>query len=72
MWAHPTTYGFPSAGSALDGVAVTEVLLELCRLRRWAGGGLNIDYVDRFNIIPQAAVLALALELGMDRGYAGP
>ena len=31
--AHPAAFGFRSAKSALDGAAVTHVLLELCRLR---------------------------------------
>ena len=29
---------------------------------------MSIDYVKRFHLIPQAVVLALALELGMDPG----
>ena len=48
--------------------AVTQVLLELCRLRGWAVAGMSIDYVKCFNLIPQAVVLALPLELGMDPG----
>ena len=38
------------------------------RLRRWAVGGMSIDYVKCFDLIPRAVVLALALELGMDPG----
>ena len=44
------------------------MLLELCRLRGWAVAGMSIDYVKCFGVIPQAVVLALALELGMDPG----
>ena len=47
---------------------MTQVLLELCRLRGWAVVGMCIDYVKCFDLIPQAVVLALALELGMDTG----
>ena len=47
---------------------MTQVLLELCRLRGWAVVGMSIDYVKCFDLIPQAVVLALALELGMDPG----
>ena len=42
--------------------------MELCRLRGWAVAGMSIDYVKCFDLIPQAVVLALALELGMDPG----
>ena len=67
-WAHPAAFGFRPARSALDGAAVTRVLLELCRLRAWAVAGMSIDYVKYFDLIPHAVVLALALELGMDPG----
>ena len=67
-WAHPAAFGLRPARSALDGAAVTQVLLELCRLRGWAVAGMSIDYVKCFDLIPQAVVLALALELGMDPG----
>ena len=66
--AHPSSFSFRPARSALDGVAVIQVLLELCRLKRWAVAGMSIDYVKCFDLIPQAVVLALALELGMDPG----
>ena len=67
-WAHPAAFGSCPARSALDGAAVTQVLLELCQLRGWAVAGMSIDYVDCFDLIPQAVVLAPALELGMDLG----
>ena len=41
---------------------------KLCRLRGWAVAGMSIDYVKCLDLIPQAVVLALALELGMDPG----
>ena len=67
-WAHPAAFGFRPTKSALDGAAVTKVLLELCRLCRRAVAGMSIDYVKCFDLIPQAVVLALAFELGMDPG----
>ena len=67
-WAYPAAFGFRPARSALDGAAVTQVLLELFRLRGWAVVGMSIDYVKCFDLIPQAVVLAVALELGMDPG----
>ena len=67
-WAPPAAFGFRPAGSALDGAAVTQVLLELCRLRGWAITGMSIDYIKCFHLISQAVVLAPALELGMDPG----
>ena len=47
---------------------VTQVLLELCRLRGWAVAGMSLDYVKCFDLIPQPVLLAVALELGMDPG----
>ena len=67
-WAHPAAFGFRPARSALDGAAVTQVLLELCRLRGWAVAGMSIDYVKCFDLIPQAVVLALAMDLDPDPG----
>ena len=64
----PSAFGIRPARSAVDGAAVTQVLLELCRLNRWAVAGMSIDYVKCFDLILQAVVLALALELGMDPG----
>ena len=61
----PSAFGFCPAKSALDGAAVAHVFVELCRLRGWAVTGMSIEYVKCFNLIPQAVVLALALELGM-------
>ena len=66
--AHPCAFGFRPARSAVDGATVTQVLVELCRLKWWAVAGMSIGYVKCFDLIPQAVVLALALELGMDRG----
>ena len=60
-WAHPQAFGFGPARSALDGAAVTKILLEVCRLREWAAAEMIIDYAKTF-------VLAPALELGMDPG----
>ena len=42
--------------------------MELCCLRGWALAGMSIDYIKCFDLIRQAVVLALALELGMDPG----
>ena len=67
-WAHPAAFGFRPARSALDRAVVTRVLLELCRLRGWAVAGMSIDYIKCFDLIPQAVMLAPALELGMDPG----
>ena len=66
--AHPAAFGFRPARSAVDGAAVTRILLELCRLRGWLVAGMSIDYIKCFDLMSQAVVLALALELGMDPG----
>ena len=42
-WAQPVAFGFRRARYALDGPAVTEVLLELCRLRGRPVAGMSID-----------------------------
>ena len=67
-WARLAAFRFRPARSALDGAAVTQVLLELCHLRGWAVAGISIDYNNGFDLILQAIVLALALELCMDPG----
>ena len=56
-WTHPGVFGFPPAKSALDGAAVTQVLLELSCLRGWAVAGMSID-IKCFDLIPHAVVLA--------------
>ena len=67
-WAHPAAFGLRRTRSTLEGAAATQVLLELCRPRGWAVAEMSIDYVKCFDLIPQALVLALALELGIDPG----
>ena len=47
---------------------MTQNILELWRLRRWAVAGMSIDYIKCGDLIPQAVVLALVLELCMDPG----
>ena len=67
-WAHPEAYGFRPARGALDAAAVTQVLLELSRLKGWTPFGVNLDYVKCFDLIPQAVVLRVGQELGMEPG----
>ena len=65
---HPRAYGFRLARVAVDAATVTQVLLELARLKGWRPEGLSLDYVKCFDLIPQAVVLRIARELGMDDG----
>ena len=65
---HPRAYGFRRAWGAVDAATVTQVLLELAQLKGWRLEGLSLDYVKCFDLIPQAAVLRIARELGMDDG----
>ena len=58
-WAHSEAYGFRPCRGAIDGAGVTAVLLELAQLKGW---NVAVD------IIPQAVVLRVARELGMDPG----
>ena len=50
----------------MDAATVTQVLLELARVKGWRLEGLSLDYVKCFDLIPQALVLRIARELGMD------
>ena len=52
-WAHPAAFGFRPARSAPDGAAVTQVLLEPCRLRGRAVAGMSIDYAKCFDLFPK-------------------
>ena len=66
--AHVAGFGFRPARSALDGAALTQVLLDLRPLRGYAVVGMSMNYIKCVDLIPEAVVLALALELGMDPG----
>ena len=52
----------------MDAATVTQVLQELARLKGWRLEGLSLDYVKCFDLIPQALVLQITRELGMDDG----
>ena len=67
-WVHPRAFGFRLARGAVDAATVTQALLELARLKGWRLEGLSLDYVKCFDLIPQAVVLRIARELGMDDG----
>ena len=56
-WVHPRAFGFRLARGAVDAATVTQVLLELARLKGWRLEGLSLDYVKCFDLIPQAVVL---------------
>ena len=67
-WAHPGASGFRPARGALDLAAVTQALLELSRLQGWTLIAVNIDYVKCLNLIPQAVILRVGQDLGMEPG----
>ena len=67
-WAHPEAYGFRPARGAFDAAAVTQMLLELSRLKGWTLFGVTLDYVKCFDLIPQAVVLRVGQELGFEPG----
>ena len=56
-WVHPRAFGFRLTRGAVDAATVTQVLLELARLKGWRLEGLSLDYVKCFDLIPQAVVL---------------
>ena len=64
-WAHPLAFGFRRNRGSLDGAVVTQLLLELCRLRGWVVAGMSIDYKKFIYLIPQAIMLRVAAELGL-------
>ena len=63
--AHPLAFGFRPNRGLLDGAAVTQLLLELCRLRGWVVVGMSINYKKCFDLTPHAIVLRVAAELGL-------
>ena len=71
-WAQPEAYSFRPCRGAIDGVGVTAVLSELAQLKKWNLAGLSPDYVKCFDIIPQALVLRVAREPGINMARCGP
>ena len=71
-WVQPRAYGFRLARGAVDAATVTQVLLELARLKGWRLEGLSLDYVKCFDLIPQAVVLRIARELALTKGCCAP
>ena len=67
-WVHPRAYGFRLARGTVDAATVTQVPLELAQLKRWRLEGLSLNCVKCCDLIPQAVVLRIARELGMDNG----
>ena len=59
---------FPPSARAVDAAMVTQVLLELARLKGRRLEELSLHYVKCFHLIPQAVVLRIARKLGMDDG----
>ena len=49
---HPLAFGFRPSRGLLDAAAVTQLLLELCRLRGWVVAGMSINYKKCFDLIP--------------------
>ena len=68
----PRGQRLPPLPGVIDRAAVTAVLLELARLKGWSLAGLTLDYVKCCDIIPQAVVLRVVRELGMDKARCGP
>ena len=67
-WAHPLSYAFRPKRGALDAASLLALLLELHRLLRRRFGGIGLDYIKCFDLIPQAQLLWLAAEMGMEAG----
>ena len=65
-WAHPLAFGFRPAHSTADGAAVTQLLLELGRLKGWLVSGMGLDYRKRFDLMPQGIVFEVCKLLSWD------
>ena len=65
-WAHPRAFGFWPARSATDGAAMTQLLLELGRLKGWTVSGMGLDYRKCFDLMPQVIVFEVCTRLGWD------
>ena len=65
---HLSVLGFLPVRCVLNWATETQILQELLCLKRWAVVVLIIDIIKCLVLIPQAVVLALVLELGMERG----
>ena len=52
----------------MDAASLLALLVELHQKMRRRLGGVGLDYVKCFDLVPQAVVLRLALEQGMDPG----
>ena len=62
LWA----FDFRRARSAADGVAVSQLLLELGRLKGWPVPGMELDYRKFFDLMPQGIVFEVCTWLGWD------
>ena len=56
-WAPLCAFGFRPVRRAIDSAAVTQILPELCRLYSLVLGGMSIDHVKCFHLMPHAMVL---------------
>ena len=63
-WAHPLSYAFRPKQGPLDAALLMAPLLELHRLLRRRFGGIGLDCVKCFDLIPQVQLLHLAAEHG--------
>ena len=66
-WVHARAYGFRLVWGAVDAATVIQVLMELAQLKECQLQGLSLHYLKCFDLIPQAVVLRIARELGMDK-----
>ena len=67
-WAHLEAYGSGAWRGVIGGAGVTAILLELALLKGWTLAGVSVDCFKCFDIMPQAVVVRVAGELGINRG----
>ena len=63
---HPLAFGFRPVHNAADGAAVTQLLLELGRLKGWTVSGMGLYYRKCFDLMPQGIVFEVCTRLGWD------
>ena len=67
-WWSGRSDGFRPARSAGDGAAVTQLPLELGRLKGWQVSGVGPDYRECFNLMPQGIVFEVCGQLAICPG----
>ena len=66
QWIHSEAYSFRSHRGAIDAATVLTLLVELAQALKTPLVGSGTDYTKCFDLIPQAILMALMEEQGID------